>query len=103
VETPDGDADEREIARRLEAAWEQWIKETGREPKIAAVRGLGVFGIGNTGKTAGLALELFTDAVKVAVYTEAFGGVRFMPPDQVDFINNWEVEQYRSKVAGVNA
>jgi rhamnose utilization protein RhaD (predicted bifunctional aldolase and dehydrogenase) len=101
VETPD--AGEGDIARRLEAAWEQRIKETGREPKIAAVQGLGVFGIGTTDKTAGLALELFTDAVKVAVYTEAFGGVQFMSPDQVDFINNWEVEQYRSKVAGVNA
>ncbi|MDR0386851.1 MAG: class II aldolase/adducin family protein [Treponema sp.] len=87
---------------RLEAAWKQHVEKTGREPKIAAVQGLGVFGIGGTDKTAGLALELFTDAVKVAVYAEAFGGARFMPPDQVDFINNWEVERYRSRIAGIN-
>jgi rhamnose utilization protein RhaD (predicted bifunctional aldolase and dehydrogenase) len=99
TEAPDGDV---EIAQRIEAAWKRQIEKTGREPKIAAVQGLGVFGIGGTDKTASLALELFTDAVKVAVYTEAFGGVRFMPPDQVDFINNWEVERYRSKIAGVN-
>ncbi|MDR2247653.1 MAG: class II aldolase/adducin family protein [Treponema sp.] len=84
---------------RLEAAWKQQAERTGREPKIAAVRDLGVFGIGVTDKTAGLALELFTDAVKVAAYAEAFGGVRFMPPDQVDFINTWESERYRSKIA----
>jgi rhamnose utilization protein RhaD (predicted bifunctional aldolase and dehydrogenase) len=100
VEAPNGDAGE--ITARLENAWKEHIEKTGREPRIAAVQGMGVFGIGGTDKTAGLALELFTDAVKVAAYTEAFGGVRFMPPDQVDFINNWEVERYRSKVAGIN-
>jgi rhamnose utilization protein RhaD (predicted bifunctional aldolase and dehydrogenase) len=97
VEAPEGGTEA--IAGPLEAAWKKQVEKTGREPKIAAVQGLGVFGIGNTLKTAALALELFTDAVKVAVYTEAFGGVRFMPPDQVDFINNWEVERYRSQVA----
>jgi rhamnose utilization protein RhaD (predicted bifunctional aldolase and dehydrogenase) len=100
TEAPDGDTGE--ITQRLEADWKQQVEKTGREPKIAAVQGLGVFGIGGTDKTAGLALELFIDAVKVAVYAEAFGGVRFMPPDQVDFINNWEVERYRSKIAGIN-
>lgn len=100
VDAPAGEAGE--IAGRLESAWKQQVEKTGREPKIAAVRDLGVFGIGGVDKTAGLALELFTDAVKVAAYAEAFGGVRFMPPSHVDFINTWEVEQYRSKVAGVN-
>ena len=100
VDAPAGDAGE--IIGRLEADWKQRVEKTGREPKIAAVRDLGVFGIGGSDKTAGLALELFTDAVKAAAYAEAFGGVRFMPPDHVDFINTWEVERYRSKVAGVN-
>ncbi|MDR0377577.1 MAG: class II aldolase/adducin family protein [Spirochaetaceae bacterium] len=97
-----GDAGAETIPGRIGAAWNQMVEKTGREPKIAAVQGLGVFGIGGSDKAAGLALELFTDAVKVAVYTEAFGGARFMPPDQIDFINNWEVERYRSKIAGIN-
>jgi rhamnose utilization protein RhaD (predicted bifunctional aldolase and dehydrogenase) len=101
VDAPKADAED--ISRRIDAAWKQHRERTGRDPKVAAVQGLGVFGIGGTDKIAGLALELFIDAVKVAVYTEAFGGVRFLPPDLVDFINNWEVEQYRSKVAGVSS
>jgi rhamnose utilization protein RhaD (predicted bifunctional aldolase and dehydrogenase) len=80
-------------------AWEDHIAKTGRPPKIAAVKGLGVFGLGATEKAAGLALELFIDAVKVAVYSESFGGPRFMIQEQIDFINNWEVEQFRSKVS----
>ena len=39
------------------------------------------------------------EAVRRAAYTEAFGGPRYMTQDQVDFINNWEVEQYRSKIS----
>ncbi|MDR2495400.1 MAG: class II aldolase/adducin family protein [Spirochaetaceae bacterium] len=68
-------------------------------PKIVAVQGMGVFGVGVSEKACGLARELFIDALKVAAYTKAFGGPRFMPQDQIDFINNWEVERYRTGVS----
>jgi rhamnose utilization protein RhaD (predicted bifunctional aldolase and dehydrogenase) len=72
----------------------------GREtdPRIVAIMGLGVFAVGKTPKVVDTALILFKDAVKISVYAEAFGGVRFMPQDKIDFIVDWEVEQYRSKV-----
>jgi rhamnose utilization protein RhaD (predicted bifunctional aldolase and dehydrogenase) len=84
----------------LRVAWKDFTAAYGRTPKTAAVQGMGIFGIGPTEKAARLALELFTDAVKVAYYAAAFGGVRFMSRDQIDFINNWEVERYRSNVSG---
>jgi hypothetical protein len=37
--------------------------------------------------------------VKIAVYSESFGGPCFMPQAKIDFINNWEVERYRSSVS----
>jgi len=83
----------------LSKDWKNHIDKTGRAPKITAVRGLGVFGLGSSDKNAALALELFKDAVKVAVYSESFGGPEFMSRDQIDFINNWEVEQFRAKVS----
>jgi rhamnose utilization protein RhaD (predicted bifunctional aldolase and dehydrogenase) len=83
---------------QIRDAWELHLKKTGRPPKIAAVQGRGVFGIGASEKTAALALELFTDTAKVAAYSESFGGPRFMTRDKIDFINNWEVERYRSRV-----
>ena len=100
VETgsPSGDAAASPAA--LRAAWGDFTAKYGRIPKTAAVQGLGIFGIGPTEKAARLALELFTDAVKVAYYAAAFGGVRFMTRDQIDFINNWEVERYRSNISG---
>jgi rhamnose utilization protein RhaD (predicted bifunctional aldolase and dehydrogenase) len=83
---------------RLEALWKARLEKTGRAPKIAAVQGLGVFGIGASEKAARLSLSLFTDTATVSRYALSFGGVLFMDRDKIDFINNWEVEQYRAKV-----
>jgi rhamnose utilization protein RhaD (predicted bifunctional aldolase and dehydrogenase) len=83
----------------LEEAWKKAIEKTGRQPKTVALEGLGVFTLGASEKTAHDAAELFLDAVKIAVYTESFGGPCFMESDKIDFINNWEAERYRSKQA----
>ena len=83
----------------LREAWDRHVQATGRNPKIAAVQGLGIFGVAATEKAAGLALDIFMDAAEVLVYTEAFGGPLYMDRDKIDFINNWEVENYRIKVS----
>jgi rhamnose utilization protein RhaD (predicted bifunctional aldolase and dehydrogenase) len=88
-----------ESAADLEEDLKAHIQKTGRFPKIIAVKGAGVFGLGGSEKAAKNAVELFNDAVKVAVYSESFGGPRFMPEDQIRFINNWEVERYRANIA----
>ncbi|MFP3043491.1 class II aldolase/adducin family protein [Treponema primitia] len=85
------------LTDQIRNAWNNHLDKTGRSPKIAAVQGRGIFGIGTSEKTASLALELFTDTAKVAAYAESFGGGRFMTQDKIDFINNWEVERYRSQ------
>jgi rhamnose utilization protein RhaD (predicted bifunctional aldolase and dehydrogenase) len=88
-----------EDAAALEEAWEAHVGKTGLIPKTIAFQGLGVFGLGNAEKTARTATELFIDALKVAVYSESFGGPLFMGKEQIRFINNWEVERYRTNVA----
>jgi len=83
----------------LREDWNNHVEKTGRIPKICAVRNMGIFGLGRSENAAALAVELFKDAVKVAVYSESFGGPLFMSREKIDFINNWEVEQFRSKVS----
>ncbi|MDR3114950.1 MAG: class II aldolase/adducin family protein [Treponema sp.] len=87
----------------IEEAWEGHLTKTGRMPRIAAVQGLGAFGIGSGEKAPRRALELFMDALKVAVYAQTFGGVCFMSPDQIRFISTWEVERYRFQAADAAA
>ncbi len=49
--------------------------ETGHMPAVVAIEGLGVFAHGVSKKTADYAKAVFLDAVKIAVYAEAFGGI----------------------------
>lgn len=73
--------------------------DNGFKPKIVYVRGLGIFACGATVKEASTAGIVFMDAVKIAVYSESFGGCSTMTDDLINFIVNWEVESYRSKVS----
>lgn len=68
-------------------------------PKLVVVGGLGAVAVGATEKKAELAKQLFLDALKVARYTENFGGLQAMPEDQVAFIRGWEVEKFREAVS----
>jgi rhamnose utilization protein RhaD (predicted bifunctional aldolase and dehydrogenase) len=87
-------------AKGLSAAFREYTADCKVPPKIVAVKGVGIFGLGTSKKAAELAREVFLDGVRIAVYTESFGGHKFMPQDKIDFIRNWEVEQYRSSVSG---
>ena len=80
----------------------KYIEKYGNRPKLIAVSGLGAFGCGSGAKDAENAIALFGDAVNVSVYAENFGGPRFMDQDQIEFIRNWEVEQYRAKMGGMS-
>ncbi|MDR1106544.1 MAG: class II aldolase/adducin family protein [Treponema sp.] len=90
----------KDMGEHIREAWKEHLAKFGRAPKIAALSKTGVFGIGVSQKAARLALELFTDTVKVAAYAKRFGGPRFMEADKIAFINNWEAERYRSQRSG---
>jgi rhamnose utilization protein RhaD (predicted bifunctional aldolase and dehydrogenase) len=88
-----------QILADIRGTWDIHRAETGGNPKIIGVQGLGVFGLGSSEKAAALALELFIDGISIAVYAESFGGPQSMPLDQIQFINTWEAERYRSQIS----
>ena len=73
-------------------------KESGRDPKIIVVRGLGVVAPGDNIRAAELALDVFEDILKIAHFSLNFGGPSFMAPEDVKFIEEWEVEAYRKSL-----
>ncbi len=73
--------------------------KNGYKPKVLFVKNVGMFTIGANEKDAKTVTDVWLDAIKISVYAQNFGGVRHMAPEMVDFIANWEVENYRSKVA----
>lgn len=76
----------------LDAYRNRW----GYPPRVIACSA-GVFGIGQTQKTADLALEFAQDGALVKQLAEAFGGIHYISEKQREFIDNWEVEAYRRK------
>ena len=82
------------------SAFNDFKSEHGYSPRIVMVKDLGEFAIGSTLKEARTAAALWRDAMTVVTYSESFGGVQPMSDELRDFIVNWEVEKYRSKVSG---
>lgn len=83
----------------IKGAFDAFEVENGYKPKIVFVKDMGMFACGMTAKEAETALVVMQDAIKVVAYAESFGGVSPMPEFLIDFIVNWEVESYRSKVS----
>lgn len=83
----------------IQAAFAAFTAENGYQPKIVFVRDLGMFSCGMSAQEAATAQSVMLDAIKVVAYAESFGGVSPMPGFLIDFIVNWEVESYRSKVS----
>lgn len=81
----------------LEQGFREYENKNGYPPKIVIIKGLGFIAAGKNEKDALTAQLLFNDAIKVAVYTESFGGPLHMTQELTDFIVNWEVEAYRQK------
>lgn len=71
----------------------------GFAPRIIAVQNLGIFACGTSKKNADICADVFNDTCKIGVYSQNFGGPLFMTQYMIDFICNWEVESYRSKVS----
>ena len=71
----------------------------GYLPKLVALEGKGVMAIEENHKSALNVLDIFDDILKISFFSENFGGPKFMTPEQIEFIDHWEVENYRRKMA----
>lgn len=72
----------------------EFQRRRGYIPRIVKLAS-GVWGIGPSAKQAALALELALDGALVQQLASAFGGVLFLSDAAREFIENWEVENYR--------
>ena len=94
----DAGSDE-EILKQTESRIEAFSAEKGYTPKVLLIKGIGLIAVGDNSKNAQIITDVFTDAMKVAFYAQSFGGEHPMEQTWIDFIDNWEVENYRRKVA----
>jgi NAD(P)-dependent dehydrogenase (short-subunit alcohol dehydrogenase family)/rhamnose utilization protein RhaD (predicted bifunctional aldolase and dehydrogenase) len=77
----------------------EFIRENGYQPHIVLIRDYGLLAVGDNWQSAETSLDVFEDLMKISWYSESFGGPNFMSPSQIEFIDNWEVENYRRQIA----
>ena len=88
-----------DLLAQAEAKIEDYVARRGHTPKVLLIKGIGLVAVGDHAKNAAIITDVFTDALKVAWYAQSFGGEHGMEPAWIDFIDNWEVENYRRKVS----
>ncbi|MEI8226562.1 MAG: SDR family NAD(P)-dependent oxidoreductase, partial [Bacteroidota bacterium] len=76
-----------------------FISEYGYSPKVFIIKDMGVFAIAESSASAESCLDVYEDLIKISYYASLCGGIKFLTPEQVSFIDQWEVENYRRKVS----
>ena len=74
-------------------------EEYGFTPKIIVIKDHGIFAIAESYSSAESALDVYEDLIKISHYASRCGGIKFLSPEQVSFIDKWEVENYRRKIS----
>jgi len=92
-----GSNDERRAA--LVAAMEEYNADHGFYPQVVVVERLGVFSVAPKLKEALLRLVLYDCAVRIVKGAAVFGGAKFLTERQAGYVEKWEAESYRRKVA----
>ena len=85
--------------KNFKIKYEQFVADNGYAPKVVFIKGIGMLSIGDNAAQSNIIKEVFEDAMKISWLSESFGGQHFMTPEQINFIDTWEVENYRRKVA----
>lgn len=75
----------------------------GYLPKVLLLKGIGLVAVGDNAAQCDIILDVFEDAMKIARIAGSFGGEHPMTQAQINFIDNWEVENYRRSVAAGSA
>ena len=76
-----------------------FISTNGFAPKVILLKGIGLLAVGDHAAQCDTILDVYEDAMKISAYSESFGGQHFMTAEQIAFIDTWEVENYRRKIA----
>lgn len=91
----DKETEEGQIHTKIDKFRDQY----GYFPKVIIIENNSLLIVEENEKNIQTVAEVFIDMMKISLLSENFGGPNFMTPAQIDFIDNWEVENYRRKVS----
>jgi len=84
-----------------ELSWKikKYTETQPKTPKIICIKGIGCILASDNAQGVATLEDVMMDTCLISLYSEKFGGQSPMTPKQVQFIDTWEVEQYRSAMA----
>jgi rhamnose utilization protein RhaD (predicted bifunctional aldolase and dehydrogenase) len=80
-------------------ALDRFDAEFGYYPKVIVEEQGGLILVEESEKSVQTVLEVYFDMLKISYLSNQYGGPHFMSDEQISFIDNWEVENYRRSVA----
>jgi len=92
-----GDVDD--LLNDLSAKITTYTATQPKTPKIICIKGIGCILANDNAQAVATLEDVMMDTCLVSLYSEKFGGQSPMTAEQVNFIDTWEVEQYRSAIA----
>jgi rhamnose utilization protein RhaD (predicted bifunctional aldolase and dehydrogenase)/NAD(P)-dependent dehydrogenase (short-subunit alcohol dehydrogenase family) len=98
LKTPEGAAPD-QIVDALTGAVAELAATDGGVPPVVIVPGLGLFAAGDSYAQAETVRQVFLDAAGVTIDAHRLGGVRPLAEAERQFIERWEAEEYRRRVA----
>ena len=81
------------------ADYRAFEEQHGYPPKVIAMKNRGIICVEENDRTVNTVFEVYNDLLKIAFLAESFGGPKAMTAAQIAFIDQWEVENYRRKMA----
>lgn len=88
-----------EIVAEAKSKIEEFKYRRGVMPKIIFIKNEGAIAAEDSAVAVGYLKDQVNDFCQIGVLAENFGGPHPMTTEQVAFIENWEVENYRKKVS----
>jgi rhamnose utilization protein RhaD (predicted bifunctional aldolase and dehydrogenase) len=88
-----------ELVAKTTELIDAYFEKYGYLPKLLALQQTGIVAIEENTKSAQNVLDVYENILKISFFSENFGGPKFMNDEQIAFIDNWEVENYRRKIA----
>jgi rhamnose utilization protein RhaD (predicted bifunctional aldolase and dehydrogenase)/NAD(P)-dependent dehydrogenase (short-subunit alcohol dehydrogenase family) len=94
------DADDNNaLLEKAQKQIDEYVKANGYTPKVIIIKGIGIVAVGDNAATCDVLLDVYEDMILVAELAQSFGGEHPMSKRQIEFIDNWEAENYRRKVS----
>ncbi len=91
--------DENKLIDKLVIEYDSFFTKNAYAPKVIVIKGIGLVAFGSSENDCNIITDVFEDAIKIAAISKSFGGPHPMTDEQIHFIENWEVENYRRKIS----